>query len=271
MMLYSLKEPGIPIYQCSLFDPSRSRLKRSQTRISEVCGISVSGTEILLADDHADRIVVVTVGEAYEGPCLEVHGYGRIGNRLHEDGAYHGRMAMFGSYAVVANESNSTGWIFNVEGNLYNNNLLDLRKGNYFTEDDLRDIDRDEENSHMYNGREIAVGKICSPGYGGNALKRKEQKFEFRIESSNMSSTKYGEQEGEEGLGEGGPIALATRGRWVVAGFSNGSIVRASLLPDQYTPSGKSQRSEPTSSNTLASCCYLPTDEWRIPELECDL
>lgn len=101
-----------------------------------------------------------------------------------------------------------------------------------------------------------AVGRICFPGFGGNAPKRKEQKFDFPFESSGNYSTKYDEKEEEESFGEGGPIALAIRDRWGVAGFSNGSIVRASLLPDQCKPTGKSRWSGHNSSNTLRRVAY---------------
>ena len=69
----------------------------------------------------------------------------------------------------------------------------------------------------------------------------------------------------EDELGEGGPVCLAISGKWLVAGFSNGSIVRASYL-EEFESDGI----ENGSSNALVSCSCLPSDEWFCPVLESD-
>lgn len=66
-------------------------------------------------------------------------------------------------------------------------------------------------------------------------------------------------------LGEGGPLVLTTRGKWLVAGFAYGGIVRAPLLPDQFDHSTSTERG---SSDGLVSCSSLPSDEWFCPILE---
>jgi len=269
MMLWDLENPGVPLYLHSLRDFSRSIFKQSLTRIEEVSGISVSDNNILLADNYADRIVVVTVKEnGYNQPYLELLGYGRIGNKHYADSGFQGCMAMFGPYAVMANEINNTGWLFNIKDNS-NHSKLDSREG-----DSRKFIDHNtgEDDSQTYEGRDIAVGKICFPKFGGNAPPKQKKRSFFPFSSMESDSDSFGlkDQEEENSFGEGGPIAMAIRDRFVVAGFTNGSIARSSLLPKQFESYSKSARSEHTtrSSNTLSSCCSLSTCEWRVPQLE---
>jgi hypothetical protein len=60
-------------------------------------------------------------------------------------------------------------------------------------------------------------------------------------------------------------MAIAFRGRWIVAGFSNGTLVTA-LLPEKLT---EKESSFDISSNHLTSCSHLQSDEWHQPKLEC--
>jgi len=214
-----------------------------------------------LADSYGDRIVTLTVEENDTHSWLKLHGYGPIGNKYYDDGGFHGRMSMFGSYAVMANEINNTVWVFNVEGNS-DHPELDRRDGN------RREFDRGDseiEDDQKYTGRSVAVGKISFPGFGGNPPKRKKKKFTFGYEAGFPRDDE--EPDDEELLGAGGPVSLAIRGRYVVAGFTNGSIVRSSLLPKHFDSSNKVKPSECASSNNLASCSSLSTCEWRVPQL----
>lgn len=264
MVLWSLKQPGVPLHRHSFMDFSRSLFKQSLTRIDGVCGISISGTDILLADSYGDRIVILTVEENDTRSWLKLHGYGSIGNKHYEGEGYHGRMSMFGSYAVMANEINNTVWVFKVEGNS-NHPELDRRDGNQ------REFDRgdsDIEDDQKYKGRSVAVGKFSFPGFGGNPPKRKKRKFSFGYEVGFPRDDEESKDEDHEDLlGAGGPVSLAIRGRYVVAGFTNGSIVRSSLLPKHFDSSHEAKYSERASSNNLTSCSSLSTCEWRVPQL----
>jgi hypothetical protein len=121
----------------------------------------------------------------------------------------------------------------------------------------------DEEDVQMKRrfGREIAFGMVKFPLWGGgDDHPNKKAKFEFPIESTpfNINS----DDEEDECSGEGGPIMLAIRGRWLVAGFSTGSIARI-LLPKEFEESHCS-----VNSNHLSCVSYLPSDEWHTPVLE---
>lgn len=258
MILWSLEKPGVPLYRYDFQDPPQSLGKhRQKARIIEVAGISVSGTEILFADETADRIVVVTVEDKDRNPSLVLHGYGNIGNSdLEKSNVSPGCMAMFGSHAVMAKESNTTAWIFNIEEN-WNHSKLDRHK-------ELRYNDYgDDDNPYRLTGREIAAGKVNFPSWGDNAPKGKKRK---RPNASIVDSgVDDKEEDKDDWLGKGGPLALAIRGKWIVAGFSNGTIARAPFLPAQFQ---RTQNQPTPCSNNLASCSNLSIHKWPVPVLE---
>jgi hypothetical protein len=114
----------------------------------------------------------------------------------------------------------------------------------------------DDEDAKMRRraGREIAVGMVKFPLWGGSDDRlKKRAKFEFPIILT---------RDKDACSGEGGPIMLALRGRWLVAGFSNGPIARM-LLPDDFEENRHS-----LSSNHLSCVSYLPSDEWHTLVLE---
>jgi hypothetical protein len=248
MVLWSCKEPGVPL---SYFDCKKCRMY-------EVNGISVHNSDVLLGDLHADRIVAVNVEEYGLYPSIVIEGYGKIRARYHDDDGFHGTMAMSGPYSIMANESNQTVWIFETAKFASHSALdhLDWR----FKDQIHREIHDDEDDRHRYAGRSIAIGKVTFPEFGGNKPKRKKKKNpEFMIgfpESDDKSDR----------LGDGGPIALAMRGRWIVGGFSNGTLARFQL-PDEFD---KGLEDIGVSCNDKASCSHLTSDVWFTPMLDFD-
>lgn len=81
MILWDLEDPGVPLCRNDFWDPSRSLFKQNLTRLQEACGISASGTEILFACEHGDRVAVVTVqNDEHAAPQLHLH----VGTRISE-------------------------------------------------------------------------------------------------------------------------------------------------------------------------------------------
>eukprot|EP00985_Skeletonema_marinoi_P012544 scaffold6071_cov92-Skeletonema_marinoi.AAC.2 len=227
MILWSLEEAGVPLFRKDLYDYYQSNLfKRKLSRLADVDGIGIEVNELLLSDKHGDRIVSATLyDEGDDGPVIEINGYASLGTKYYED-----------------------------EGNSSHKNL-DRRDGN---ERDFRaDYDHSDgsmESLHQKRaGREMAAGKVIFPLFGGNSPPRKKRKpgvFDF------------GGDEKEDGFGSGGPITLAMRGRHIIGGFSNGSLVKL-LLPDTFAETKPS-----LNANDRSSCGSLPSDEWHIPILE---
>eukprot|EP00978_Attheya_sp_CCMP212_P003319 scaffold6841_cov58-Attheya_sp.AAC.2 len=209
MVLWSCEEPGVPLCRHDFWDPSiRNPLKQSLSRLYGVAGISVWGTDIIMTDNEGDRIAAVVVEDEEGNPCLDLKGYASIGNKRCEDEGFHGRMAMSGPHAIVANQSFPDVWMFHTQ-ECRDHPKLDARDGN-------------------------------------------ERKFYAEEERSNEEGNLQQDYR-EDGFGEGGPIVLAIRGKWLVAGFSNGTIGDDSV-----------------SANHLASSSHLPSDEWFHPILECN-
>jgi hypothetical protein len=249
MVLWSCKEPGVPLCRHDFWDPhQRNPLKQCTSRLQDVVGISVYGTDIILADNCGDRIAAVFV-ETDEGtPCLELIGYANIGSKSGDGEGFHGRMAMHGPYAIVANEISPTVWMFKT-GECWNHEKLDKREGSLAKFHYEASIDGDDPIHRA--GREVAIGNATFPLWGGNMPRRKKRKhgfFEF--------------EDNSDGFGEGGPIVLAIRGKWLVGGFSNGSIARAPHLPQHFQHDDKS-----VSANHITSTSNLPSDEWHTPHL----
>ena len=172
-------------------------------------------------------------------------------------------MAMHGDIAVMANGGSSNVWLFNVKGNK-SHEQLDRREGPQREFEDEREAE--EESGRWFAGRHLVAGQVKFPLWGGNppakAKKKEEEKQASRFRDLFLLDSR------DDLLGEGGPMVLAIQGKWLVAGFAYGGIVRAPLLPDEYDYS--SSGSQRGSSDGLVSCSSLPSDEWFCPVLEAD-
>jgi hypothetical protein len=94
----------------------RSVFCQFTTRLSEIKGVRIDGSKILIANTHGVEIAAFTITEDEDGPSsIEVRGFGTITQRPKLDGGFHGRMVMSRSrYSIVANEDSATAWIINV-------------------------------------------------------------------------------------------------------------------------------------------------------------
>ena len=225
----------------------------------EIVGISTAGKTILIANECAAEIAVVTIAEDGDPSSINICGYGTIEEQCEME-SYHGRIAMSKGYSIVANEKSDTVWIYDIN-ECVDHEKLDTRDGSF---KDQRRSNRDDDEDRCFPGTEIALGKIEFPLWGGNKPAHKGQKqFVFPIQDS-LGQQEDDDDDDDDCFGEGGPVALAIRGRWIVAGFSNGSISKA-LLHEQFA---KLESSIDVSSNHLASCSYLCSSE-HLPELVC--
>jgi hypothetical protein len=234
----------------------------------EVAGVSINGNKVLIANKFALEIADVTItDDDDDGPypmSIDISGYGRIEPSDDFGSGFHGRMAMSCSrYSITANENSGVVWIFNIN-DCADHKMLDRQDGN------SRKFENEncgEEEDGNYPGRKIAVGKVEFPVWGGNKPARKRQQqnqdgFSLDCRDEDDSFGLGGYRDEDDSFGEGGSMAIAIRGRWVVAGFSNGTLSKA-LLPEQFAEPQSSAAG--VSSNYLASCSHLPSDEWHHP------
>ncbi|KAL7496173.1 hypothetical protein ACHAWT_004441 [Skeletonema menzelii] len=260
MILWSLDEAGVPLFRKDFYDHYQSNLfKRKLSRLNDVDGIGIEGNELLISDKHGDRIVSATLyDEGDDGPIIEINGFAGLGTKYYEDEGFHGRMAVSEKYVSVAMEIDPTAWIFRITGNSSHKNL-DRRDGNdrNFRADYDRSDDSMEALRKKRAGREMAAGKVKFPLFGGNNPPRKKRK------PGAFGMIDFGSDE-KDGFGRGGPITLAMRGRHIIGGFSNGSLVKF-LLPDTFAETKPS-----LNANDRSSCGSLPSDEWHVPILDCE-
>mmetsp|Transcript_14353 Transcript_14353/g.26944 ORF Transcript_14353/g.26944 Transcript_14353/m.26944 type:complete len:718 (-) Transcript_14353:1861-4014(-) len=245
IVLWSCEEPGVPL----------CRFNCEQCRINGVAGLSVHNSDVILADCYADRIVAISVEEYGLYPKINVEGYGKIGNRYYIDEGFHGRMAMSGPFAAMANEMQPTVWIFET-AKCASNSALDHKDGKmraFY----MKDTSYDENDRHRFSGREIAIGSVRFPEFGGNPPSMKKDE---------NPSCMIGSESKPDDFGDGGVIALAIRGKWLVAGFSNGTLSRVEL-PKDFEIGMETD----LSCNHQASCSSLPSDMWYAPILDFEM
>ncbi len=272
-LTYLLFFLGVPLLRKDLQDGTRSFLRQFTTRLLEIVGVSINGNKILIANDHAREIAVLTINkDEDDGSCpssIDINGYGKILPSPGLGGGFHGRMVSQKRYSIVANEDTQIVWIFNID-DCADHEKLDSRDGN---PRNFENENCDEDGDDVYPGREIAIGKVKFPLWGGNepAHKRRKQNDDSDEVGcilgldDDESDDEWYLRDRDDSFGEGGPMAIAFRGRWIVAGFSNGTLVKA-LLPEKFADK---ESSFDISSNHLTSCSHLPSDEWHQPELEC--
>ena len=253
MILWSLRKPGVPLLRKDFWDPNRSIFHQQQVRLEDICGISVGNGEILLTDKEGNRIAVVTIKDESGCPCLDIAGYANLGQ--YYEGEFHGRMAMSQSHAAVIKETKADVWIFELNGNNKTHEKLDKRDGN---ERNFRD---EEENDDAFDQnsiaeQSIAIGTVQFPSHGGDKPKtgkrKKELDDDLMIFGMQDSMVSYS-----------GPVIAALRGNHIVVGYKNGNIARAQIISDSFKV-----EKESISSNHLACCSSLPSDEWFCPMLK---
>lgn len=279
---------GVPLLRKDLQDQTRPMFSQFTTRLGEIAGISINGNKILIANNRAREIAGLTINEDDDNgsypSSIDINGYGKILPSLDFGGGFHGRMAMSQSrFSIVSNEDTDTAWIFNINDCAVHEKL-DSRDGNPRK---FENEDYDEDDDEMYRGRKIAFGRVRFPLWGGNkpANKRRKQNGDSADDSdeggrilglsddeSDDASDDESDDSGllklkdrDDSFGEGGPVAIAFRGRYIVAGFSNGTLAKA-LLPEKFA---EEESSFDVSSNHKSSCSHLPSDEWHHPKLEC--
>ena len=243
-------------------------------RLEDISGISISGRCVLFFDNSADRIAAVKVNQNRRRGkvSLSMEGYARVGARYHEDSGSHGSMAMSGGKVALSNEVDHNCWLFDIES-VCSDARLDKRDGNrrlFFGE---RHGDDDEDAATRQQlARQLALGKVEFPPFAGFPPKRKKRRlgaFEsggFSLESNEVPDDDIGFwiTDRDDGQGNGGPVAHAMYGKWLVAGYLNGSIVRAPLLPDEFDVPPEKMGG----TNGVVSCSRLPSDEWFCPVLQ---
>lgn len=209
IILWSTEDPGIPLSKVILYTnkrPSRFPLVRDG-----VSGILLHNGVILVGCGFGDILVPIRVEES---SALSLCGSANLKQRYYDDSSFHGHMASGGGeVCAIVNEGETEIWLYST--NLAESQYLDKntkRKSSREMEDD-EDDDRDNK---ALRARAAALGRVKLTRRAGGSFDQKQ------LLSSYMSDSNTG-----------GPEVLALKGRHLVAGFGNGAIVAAPLLPNE--------------------------------------
>jgi len=241
IILWCTERPGIPLHRIDL---EKSTVQRKNPSLfhpvnSFQGGISIFKNKILLGCDYGDMIVPLEIIENEsngssacttttcnigQSSTLSMEGYAKIGyNASDLGGTYKGCLVGSGNVAIINNESCGEVWVFPINSIGQNPAIdTDLRRRTSQEMDDLvvGDTEFDAHNK-ILKAQGMADGQIYLP-----------------------------RQEGDTG-----PEVLAMKGRWVVAGYSCGTILRSTLLPETYGI--EESTIEGGSSSNLFASSYL--------------
>eukprot|EP00554_Chaetoceros_debilis_P015606 CAMPEP_0194124334 /NCGR_PEP_ID=MMETSP0150-20130528/58176_1 /TAXON_ID=122233 /ORGANISM="Chaetoceros debilis, Strain MM31A-1" /LENGTH=1038 /DNA_ID=CAMNT_0038818009 /DNA_START=128 /DNA_END=3241 /DNA_ORIENTATION=+ len=239
IILWGASTPGIPLHRIDLFRKGDNvpgfghRCKTFHPLNSLEGGIAINRNKILIGGGYGDMIVSLEIrGKDVDGsscssnkPTLKMIGHSHLGQRSYEDDYFKGCLVGSGNTAIISNEGCEEAWLFQ----------MDCVGDHPFLDTDMSRRDS--------NGIE-KLGRF-----------EEDDKYKFkRAQSIASGKLLFSYQKvGLDNRAEGGPIALAIKGRYVVAGFQNGSIVKSSLLPVEYVD-------ESCGSSNMHASSFLHSD-----------
>jgi len=216
LILWATKAPGVPLHRIDLYMGGSNLAKAMFSPLRTLQGgIAVHGNKILIGGQYGDLIVPIDIdginekedGKEEKEPSLVMRGYGKLGLRYHIDDSFKGCLVGSGNAAITSNEGCEELYIFPLDSLGDNPDIVTDTRARTFEEWDKQ---VDEFDETILRARSMASGQI---------------KFRFQKDAS--SKIKYSSN-------KGGPVAVAMKGRYVVAGFDNGSILKAKLLPEEF-------------------------------------
>ena len=238
ILLWSAAEPGVPIHRLDLFQGAGS----FHPITSLQGGISISGNKILLGCERGDMIVPIDIMREGDRTVLKMRGIAPLGQRLGHHDLSNGCMAGNGNYAVINQVNTNEVWAFAIK-TVGDSNILDsdLETRDSSSLQIMYD-DYDETQIHLRT-RSIALGKVMFP-----PVERKENRDDRTIV---------------------GPHVLTMKGRWVVAGYECGSILKASLLPEEFEDEteGTNLHASTFLHNESCLCPHFDTLDHEPPQL----
>jgi len=241
LILWSAKSPGVPLHRIDLYKGGPNLTEDLFPPLRTLQGgIAVHGNKILIGGQYGDMIVPIDIdgidGKEDTQPSLVIKGYGKLGLRYHTDDSFKGCLVGSGNAAITSNEGCEELYIFPLDSLGDNPDIVtDMRRRKF----EEWDEHVDEFDETILRARSMALGQI---------------KFRFQKEASASSKKEYSSN-------NGGPVAVAMKGRYVVAGFDSGSILKAKLLPEEFEDGTKG------SSNLYASS-FLQDDTCDSPHFD---
>lgn len=255
LILWDVYNPGCPFSRLDFC--SAQSMSIPKERLGGVCGLNAHGNYITFVDDYGARIAGAIVKKDEDGePFIKFNGYGEV-NRHILGMSCIGRAAVCGDFGAMANEDDSTVCVFKTSS-CADHEDLDKRKISRREFRQIGEEDEEEEEEYSYAGRKMLTGMVKFPRFGGNKpIRKKETTFEsFAIASQNRENP-------SDGLGNGGPTSLAMRGKFLIVGYSNGTITRAPFLPPEFELGDE----DDVSANHLSCTSDIPSDMWNNPTL----
>ncbi len=233
IILWAAKEPGVPIHRINS-EPSRPLINCLQG------GISISENNMLLGCEGGDMLVPIDIVDCSDDDgnktttprtLLQMRGIAKMGK-------FSNHIASSSSKGCLVGCGDRA--ILNHKGC---NEVLVFQISTLCEDPKLETTD-----APPFKGVVVANGANDTTSNG--TTKSSSEKEQGNGSSNGFQDPKNMAPLGKIIFPESGPRSLAMKGQWVVAGFENGSILRAGLLPDHFKNNDMTK-----GSNLHASYC----------------
>ena len=209
IILWSTEEPGIPLSKVVLYNNKCGM--RYPIVDGGITGLLLYNDVILVGCGYGDIIVPIRVeDDSYLTLCGSLN----LRQRYYEDSSFHGHMANGGGeVCAIVNEGETQIWLYST--NITESEYLDKNTKNKSSRE-MEEDKHDDGHFKALKARAAALGRVKLDRRSGGSSNEEQLLYPFA-----------------DGSSSGGPEVLALKGRHLVAGFGNGSIVAAALLPDE--------------------------------------
>lgn len=226
IVLWSAHDPGVPVHRIDLHQAENSIADSFHPLKCLQGGISIFNNKILLGCNKGDLLVPIDVIK--DSNELHMRGFAKIGQIDEGESSLNGCLVGSGNSVIIKNEASSDLWIFPISS-LGDNPIIDTDLSKRSAEA-IDNYNGGKDGNGILLARGMAVGKITLP-----------------TKTSNSQDP-------------AGAQVLAMKGRWIVAGYACGSILRPALLPERF-------KDETRGANSNASFSFQ-TDGFEAPHFD---
>lgn len=252
LILWDLKHPGVPLQRIDFYtEDERGKYPPFDCLIG---GIAVHENKVVLGCDYGGKIVPIDLENGVGDPSLKPCGHAKLIKGKNEDvSTFRGCMAGIGNLSALASGVSGEVYIFSIDT---------LATSPFLDRDMTKKFSHERENDDVLKvlqSRAMATGVIQFPMSCG--VKSRKRKVSRSIE--HVGEADEGDDDDCDdwlGYGSGAPECIAMSGKWIVATYGNGGIMK-SALPKEVAIEGNAVMR----ASTRPAC---GTEDFVVPHME---